>query len=105
MPEEISLYQSEPIYILNSWKSEWLNVSRLSEINFTVYNNKTFDVGLRWSIDNNYQVIEEVVYLALNNETKNISIPVIARFLQFYVENITSPPSILESCGFFYLDE
>ena len=105
MPEEISLFQSEQIYISDNWTSEWLNVSRLSEILFTVYNDKTFDLGIRWAIDKNYFVIDEVVYLNLNNETKNIKINVKARFVQFYVENISALPCRLETQAFFYLDE
>lgn len=102
MPELTELYNNDQTFGLTSWTSEWLNVSKLIKVNFIVFNDKTYDSGIRWAVDSSYQIIEDDASPTATNDTTYISSFVKARFVQFYINNISVQPSILETQGFFF---
>ena len=104
MGEILELYNNDPAFAPLLWDSEWINVGNASLLILTGYCSENFDFGVRFSIDTVHDIIDEDTYSVLAFDSYTITSPVKSRFVQLYIKNIASSPSILRSQGFFVLD-
>ena len=102
MSEIIEIYQNIPIFTPLLSNSEWLNVSSAKYVTFTTWNDQTYDMGVRYAIDNQYVVVDTEVYTVLANASHTIYISTKYKFIQLYINNIGATPSALATQGFFY---
>ena len=104
MPELIELFNDEDAYNINEWTSQWINVTSSNNLVFTAYTNQTFDIGVRWAVNDDYFVISETIESVPASESYELFVPVIARFVQFFIQNIGALPAEIRTQGFFYVD-
>lgn len=105
MPELIGAYQREIANITTFWNSEWFNISSSKYLVFTVFCNRDFEMGIRWSVDDNLVVIDTDLEILTAMTMNTIQIPVKTRFAQLFVQNIASTPNNLQTQAFFFLDK
>jgi hypothetical protein len=104
MPEVDELYNSDPIFPSLNWTSEWLNSSSSTEVIFSANIDQNFEIGVRWAVDDSFQIIDEAVIAIIASSTGCINQAVKARFVQFFIQNIAASPSNFKSSGFFHTD-
>jgi hypothetical protein len=103
MPELSEGFINDDAYSSTSFTTEWINCSSANNLTFTSYCSEAYDVGVRWAVDSNFFVISETTVNKLAGENHDLFVPVITRFVQFFVSNIASTPAELRCQGFFYI--
>jgi hypothetical protein len=87
-----------------SFTTEWIDVSSANNLVFTSYCSQNYDVGYALAVDSNHFIIKQVVNSVLAGESFEYFLPVEARFIQFFVNNIAANPCQLKCQGFFFLE-
>jgi hypothetical protein len=105
MPEILDLYQNDGVFPAVGWTSQWLNCSSSFQVLFNTFESSDCEIGVRWAVDNNFEVIDEEIFPVTGGISESITREVKTRFVQFFVQNIAVQPSILRSNGFFFTDE
>lgn len=96
------IFQNNINNITTFWDSEWLNVSAVNYITFTAFSDKDYEMGIRWAVDDNYFVINTNLRTFSAGEMGTITISIESDFAQFFIQNISATPNILQTQGFFY---
>jgi hypothetical protein len=102
MPEILQVYNNDLTYAIATYDSDWINCTSSKILVWTVYNDKAFDMGVRWAVDDQFQVIDTDTISVLAGNTGELFFNVKARFVRFFVANIAVQPSILKTQGFFF---
>jgi hypothetical protein len=103
MGEIDEVFNNNLSYPTASFVSQWINISVARTVVFTAYSDVNFDITIDSAIDNQFQIIESVVYTGIATEAREIFLQVKTRFMRFTV-NLTSPPAILRTQGFFWVN-
>ena len=102
MPELNQVFQNSPTYGNSSWVSDFIYLGDISTIKFTVYCDQNCDFGLRWAVDNQYQVITTDTNTLTGGAEESVMVPITSRYCQFFVNNIASNPCDLKTQAFFF---
>lgn len=102
MPEIDSVYQNEAAFAPLFWDSRWYNTGNSKDLSFTAYCNKNYILGVRWSVDDSYSVIEEESVSIVAGVSETFVSPVKSRFVQVFIKNIAATPSALQTQAFFF---
>lgn len=102
MPEIKDIFLNDTNYLQTSRVSQWLNVSDINSLSYSVYCSENCDLRIEWSASNEpIQIIETNVYNLTGNSTVNVHTSVKWRYARFSVINIVSTPCNLK-CQLFF---
>jgi hypothetical protein len=82
---------------------EWIDTRGFFEISFLSFCDQNHDVGIRWSVDVNHDVVDEEI-IPVTTNTNYINRPIKTRYIQFFIQNVASTPAVLRTQSFFFVD-
>jgi len=101
MPEIQQVFQNTPNFNNSSFETQFIFLGDISTLKFTVFCDQNCDFGFRWSVDNNFQVIDTDTFSLTGGTTGEVIQPITARYCQFFVNNFASLPVDLKTQSFF----
>ena len=101
MPEILDIFLNDTTYASTSRTSEWINISTATSLTYSVYCSENCDPEIKWSVDEDHQVIETNTYPLVGGTTVKVYTPIKFRYAQFNVTSIAANPTDLKVDFFF----
>ena len=101
MPELSLYFLNNTSYPDATYEPPFTFVGDTSALKYTIYCSVNCDFGFRWCVDNQYQVISTDTYSLTGGTEQSITVPITARYVQIFVDNIASNPCDLKTQVFF----
>ena len=101
MPELSLYFLNDTAYPDPTYEPPFTFVGDVSVLKYTIFCSVDCEFGFRWSVDNQYQVISTDTYQLTGGNEESVSMPITARYVQIFVNNIASNPCDLKVQVFF----
>ena len=101
MPELSLYFLNDTAYPDPTYEPPFTFVGDVSLLKYTIFSSVDCEFGFRWSVDNQFQVISTDTYQLTGGNEESVSMPITARYVQIFVNNIASNPCDLKVQVFF----
>ena len=101
MPELNLYFLNDTAYPDATYEPPFTFVGDVNALKYTIYCDVDCEFGFWWAVDNQYQVISTSTYQLTGGNEESVSMPITARYVQIFVNNIASNPCDLKVQVFF----
>ena len=101
MPELNLYFLNDTSYPDATYGPPFTFVGDVNALKYTIFCSVDCEFGFRWSVDNQFQVISTDTYQLTGGNEESILVPITARYVQIFVNNIASNPCDLKVQVFF----
>ena len=101
MPELNLYFLNDTAYPDATYEPPFTFVGDVNALKYTIYCDVDCEFGFWWAVDNQYQVISTDTYQLTGGSEESITLPITARYVQIFVNNIASNPCDLKVQVFF----
>lgn len=102
MPELLAFTLIDSAYTLPSTDFEFVFFGDSGSLTLTVACSENCTFGFRWACDNQLIVIDTDTYTLVGGVTQSVTVPIVARWVQVFVENIANSPASICNQVFFF---
>ena len=101
MPELNLYFLNDTAYPDPTYEPPFTFVGDVNALKYTIFSSVDCEFGFRWSVDNQLQVISTDTYQLIGGNEESVLVPITARYVQIFVNNIASNPCDLKTQVFF----